>query len=62
MVATTMRQTAACAELPSRLAGLLAEARAPVNFPSTAKAYGWGPCVLNTWYALTCNNSWSLHV
>ena len=55
MVVTMMRQDSDCAELVSRLAGLLADARTPLNFPRTAKAYGWGPCVLNTWYAFTCS-------
>ena len=54
MMATTMRQVAACPEPPCWLAGLLADARAPLNLPSTARAYGCGPCVLNTWYAFTC--------
>lgn len=57
MAATTMRQVVDSAEAPPWLAGLLDDASTPLNLPSTARAYGCGPCVLKTWYAFTCRAS-----
>lgn len=52
MVVTTMWQAPGVAVPP--LAGLPGDAKMPLNLPSTASAYFWGPCVANVWNAFTC--------